>query len=101
MAQEQESVSEVASSDPTEAVAVAPSADEIATIACVVAAEMSRAGLSRRRRSWLRWRLRMRLRCLRCARRLMRGLRWRLRRHMRECCGLRKLLLLLRLVVAT
>ena len=54
------------------------------------------------RRSWLRWRLRMRLRCLRCARRLMRGLRWRLRRHMRECCGRRKLLLLLlRLVVAT
>ena len=43
----------------------------------------------------------MRLRCLRCARRLMRGLRWRLRRHMRECCGRRKLLLLLRLVVAT
>ena len=53
------------------------------------------------RRSLLRWRLRMRLRCLRCARRLMRGLRWRLRRHMRECCGRRKLLLLLRLVVAT
>ena len=53
------------------------------------------------RRSWLRWRLRMRLRCLRCARRLMRGLRWRLRRRMRDCCGRRKLLLLLRLVVAT
>ena len=54
------------------------------------------------RRSLLRWRLRMRLRCLRCARRLMRGLRWRLRRHMRECCRRRKLLLLLllRLIVA-